>query len=66
MIGSVGVDSCCICDVKKEEGIRIISAFICESCEQQIVSADPQQEQYDDYVHRLKNVHRLSLDGVSF
>ncbi|WP_193726607.1 sigma factor G inhibitor Gin [Paenibacillus guangzhouensis] len=48
--------TCIICGEKKEEGIVIISEFICLDCEAEMVHTDVQDEKYPFFIHQLKRI----------
>jgi hypothetical protein len=51
------VRQCCIiCGLEKESGITIISEFICESCEAEMVRTDVKDEKYPFFIHQLKRI----------
>ncbi|CAG5087886.1 Sigma-F transcribed protein [Thermobacillus xylanilyticus] len=51
------VRQCCIiCGQEKEFGITIISEFICESCEAEMVRTDVKDEKYPFFIHQLKRI----------
>jgi hypothetical protein len=47
---------CIICGQEKESGITIISEFICESCEAEMVRTDVKDEKYPFFIHQLKRI----------
>ncbi|MFD2170750.1 sigma factor G inhibitor Gin [Tumebacillus lipolyticus] len=47
---------CIICGEAKQQGIRIISQFLCQDCEREIVATDVQDEKYSYYVARMKQI----------
>ncbi|GIP36307.1 sigma factor G inhibitor Gin [Paenibacillus sp. J2TS4] len=48
--------TCIICEQPKEEGIRIITQFICATCEEEIVHTDVQDEKYPFFIHQLRQL----------
>ncbi|REE66523.1 inhibitor of sigma-G Gin protein [Paenibacillus taihuensis] len=48
--------ACIICGHEKQEGIRIIDGFICESCEIEMVGTDVQDAKYPFFIHQLKRI----------
>jgi hypothetical protein len=48
--------SCIICGEVKEEGIRIVSEFICEACEAEMVHTDVKDEKYPFFIHQLRQI----------
>jgi hypothetical protein len=46
--------TCIICNLEKPEGIFILSEFICDDCEAEIVRTDVQDEKYPFFIHQLK------------
>lgn len=49
-------DICIICGRSGRDGIRVISEFICEECETEIVRTDVQDAKYPFFIHRLKRI----------
>ncbi|MFM9332098.1 sigma factor G inhibitor Gin [Paenibacillus mesotrionivorans] len=47
---------CIICGSTGKEGIRVISEFICEECEMEIVRTDVQDAKYPYFIHQLKRI----------
>lgn len=47
---------CIICGETGKNGITIISGFICEDCEAEMVRTDVQDEKYPFFIHRLKAI----------
>lgn len=49
---------CIICDQQKLEGqgIRIISGFICETCEAEMVRTDVLDAKYPFFIHQMKQI----------
>lgn len=47
---------CIICGSTGKEGIRVISEFICEECEMEIVRTDVQDAKYPYFIHQLKQI----------
>lgn len=47
---------CIICGQQKEEGIMIVSEFICEDCETEMVRTDVRDAKYPFFIHRMKQI----------
>jgi hypothetical protein len=49
---------CVICGERKAEGqgIRIISGFICDNCEQELVRTDVKDAKYPFFIHQMKQI----------
>ncbi|WP_084134501.1 sigma factor G inhibitor Gin [Paenibacillus harenae] len=49
---------CIICDQLKAEGqgIRIVSGFICETCEEEMVRTDVRDDKYPFFIHQMKQI----------
>lgn len=45
---------CIICNDEKPDGIFILSEFICETCEEEMVHTDVMDEKYSFFIHQLK------------
>jgi hypothetical protein len=48
--------SCIICGQLKEEGIVIVSHFICEDCESEMVRTDAEDIKYRFFIGRMKKI----------
>lgn len=48
--------TCIICGEPKTEGIHIVSEFICDACEAEMVHTDVQEDKYHFFVHRMKRI----------
>jgi hypothetical protein len=48
--------SCIICGQMKTNGIRILSEFICEGCEAEMVQTDVQDVKYPYFIHQMKQI----------
>ncbi|WP_138496133.1 sigma factor G inhibitor Gin [Paenibacillus pinistramenti] len=49
-------DTCIICGEIKNQGIKIVSEFICEDCEAEMVHTDVKEDKYDFFVHQMKQI----------
>ena len=49
---------CIICEQDKAEsqGIRIVSGFICESCETEMIQTDVKDAKYPFFIHQMKQI----------
>lgn len=47
---------CIICEQHKKEGIYIVSEFICESCEAEMVHTDVKDDKYHFFIHQMKQI----------
>jgi len=49
---------CIICgeDKAEGEGIRIVSGFICETCESEMVRTDVKDAKYPFFIHQMKQI----------
>ncbi|SFF30921.1 Inhibitor of sigma-G Gin [Paenibacillus catalpae] len=49
---------CIICGENKAEGegIRIVSEFICETCESEMVRTDVKDAKYPFFIHQMKQI----------
>jgi hypothetical protein len=48
--------TCIICGQLKQNGITIISEFICESCEVEMVHTDVKDVKYPFFIHQMKQI----------
>lgn len=49
--------ACIICGQKKEEGIVIVSHFICEDCESEMVRTEAEDVKYNFFISRMKKIN---------
>lgn len=49
-------ETCIICGQSKQEGIFIISEFICQSCEEEMVRTDVRDEKYPFFIHQMRQI----------
>lgn len=49
---------CIICGQQKAEGqgIRIVSEFICETCEAEMIRTDVKDDKYPFFIHQMKQI----------
>ncbi|EFM10958.1 Sigma-G inhibitor, Gin [Paenibacillus curdlanolyticus YK9] len=49
---------CIICGEfkREEEGIHIVTEFICEDCEVDMVATDVNDDRYPFYIHQMKQI----------
>ena len=52
---TTGTD-CIVCGHEKQQGIRIIDGFICDTCETELVRTDVQDAKYPFFIHQLKRI----------
>jgi uncharacterized protein YlaI len=48
--------ACIICGQVKEEGIVIVSHFICEDCESEMVRTEAEDAKYRFFIGRMKKI----------
>lgn len=48
--------ACIICGERKLKGISIVSEFICEDCEAEMVHTDVKDDKYDFFIHQMKQI----------
>ncbi|MMZ58333.1 Inhibitor of sigma-G Gin [compost metagenome] len=48
--------TCIICGEPKSEGIHIVSEFICDACEAEMVHTDVKEEKYHYFIHQMKQI----------
>jgi len=48
--------TCIVCGQPKEDGITIITQFICSSCESEIVRTEAEDERYPFFVRQLRQL----------
>ncbi|ETT74981.1 sigma-G inhibitor, Gin [Paenibacillus sp. FSL R7-277] len=49
--------ACIICGQEKEEGIVIVSHFICEDCESEMVRTEAEDVKYNFFINRMKKIN---------
>lgn len=47
---------CIVCEEPKEEGITIVTEFICKSCESEMVHTKVEDDRYPFFVRRMKQL----------
>lgn len=47
---------CIICNQTKTEGITIVSQFVCEECESEIVHTSAEDAKYHFFIRQLKQI----------
>jgi hypothetical protein len=50
------METCIICKELKMKGIKIVSEFICEDCESEMVHTDVKDDKYDFFIHQMKQI----------
>lgn len=48
--------ACIICGQVKEEGIVIVSHFICEECEAEMIRTEAEDAKYRFFIGRMKKI----------
>lgn len=48
--------TCIVCGVPKDDGITIVTEFICTSCESEMVHTKVEDERYPYFVRQLKQL----------
>ncbi|XID91750.1 sigma factor G inhibitor Gin [Paenibacillaceae bacterium WGS1546] len=48
--------TCIVCGEPKEEGITVVTEFICMSCESEMVHTRVEEEKYSFFVRQLKQL----------
>ncbi|MBB6692491.1 sigma factor G inhibitor Gin [Cohnella xylanilytica] len=51
-----GTRTCMVCGQPKEEGIQIVTEFICTSCESEMVNTKVEDERYPFFVRQLRQL----------
>jgi hypothetical protein len=49
-------ETCIICGQSKKDGIFIISEFICDTCEAEMVRTDVRDEKYPFFIHQMRQI----------
>ncbi|MBJ6361306.1 sigma factor G inhibitor Gin [Paenibacillus sp. GCM10012307] len=47
---------CIVCGHEKEEGIFVLSEFICDTCESEMVRTDVRDAKYPFFIHQLRQI----------
>lgn len=53
---------CMICEQQKEQGIMILSEFICDDCEAEMVHTDVKDEKYPFFIRQMRRIS-LKMDA---
>lgn len=48
--------TCIICGQQRQEGIMIISEFICGECETEMIRTDVKDAKYPFFIHQMKRI----------
>lgn len=48
--------ACIICGLDKEEGIVIVSHFICEECEAEMIRTEAEDAKYRFFIGQMKKI----------
>lgn len=48
--------TCLICETRKLQGFTLFNSFVCETCEQKIVTTEAGTEEYTEYVHKMRGM----------
>jgi hypothetical protein len=48
--------TCVICGQSRRDGIRIISAFLCDDCESVLVHTDVKDSRYSYFVYQMRQI----------
>jgi hypothetical protein len=48
--------TCIVCGERKEEGITVVSEFICTSCESEMVQTKVEDERYPFFIRQLRQL----------
>ncbi|RXT08981.1 sigma factor G inhibitor Gin [Ammoniphilus sp. CFH 90114] len=51
--------NCIVCGESNKEGIFIWEAFICQSCEQEMVHTDVMDAKYPFFIEKMKNIWKM-------
>ena len=51
-----GTRTCIVCGQPKDEGITIVTEFLCSACGSDIVRTDVGDEKYAHYVRQLRQI----------
>jgi hypothetical protein len=52
-------EKCLVCEEINLAGIHIFNHFICQTCEQKIVSTETNEDQYRFYLKRLRKLNKV-------
>ncbi len=48
--------TCIVCGLEKDDGITIVTEFICDTCENEMVRTDVKDEKYPFFIHKLRRI----------
>ncbi|MCD5326074.1 sigma factor G inhibitor Gin [Pontibacillus chungwhensis] len=49
-------ETCGVCECRRKNGIHLYNLFICKDCEREIVQTSPEDQQYQYFLKKLKNI----------
>lgn len=55
-MSTLSLQTCAICELQREEGIRIASSFICSTCEYEMVKTDVLDEKYPYFITQMRHI----------
>lgn len=54
-------ETCVVCEEVKNRGIYVYMAFICESCERELVQTDIKDEKYKYFLKQLRSINNRNI-----
>lgn len=51
---------CIICGHMKHEGITVVSQFICEDCESEMIHTEAHEARYQFFIHQMRQLYLQS------
>lgn len=52
---------CHICDTNQSRGIYIFHVYVCESCQEKIITTDPEDPNYHYFVNKLRRIRNSPM-----
>lgn len=53
---TLDMKTCIVCGLSKEEGITVVTEFICSSCETEMVQSTTKDEKYPFFIRQLRQI----------
>ncbi|KZE68087.1 carnitine--CoA ligase [Fictibacillus phosphorivorans] len=54
---------CMVCEEQKDRGLHILQQFICQECEQKILTAKTNDEYYKHYLSQLRKLKLVNASS---
>lgn len=54
---------CMVCEEEKDQGLHILHQFICQECEQKILTAETNDDYYKHYLSQLRKLKLVNASS---